>query len=82
MSNLDDAGTSVRLQATCVFILRAGRKMKESPMYDNRPGTGESGQTTAEYAVMMTVISVGIITALSVMSGTVATLLTSAAAAL
>lgn len=51
-------------------------------MFDNRPDTGESGQTTAEYAVMMTVISVGIITALSVMSGTVATLLTSAAAAL
>jgi len=51
-------------------------------MYDNRRATGESGQTSAEYAVMMTVISVGIITALSVMSGAVATLVTSAATAL
>jgi Flp pilus assembly pilin Flp len=51
-------------------------------MYDNRRASGESGQTSAEYAVMMTVISVGIITALSVMSGTVATLVTSAATAL
>ena len=42
----------------------------------------ESGQTTAEYAIMLTVISVGIITVLALLDSALATLLTSVSAAL
>ncbi len=42
----------------------------------------ESGQTTAEYAIMLTVISVGIITVLALLDSALATLLMSASAAL
>jgi len=40
-----------------------------------QPGTGQSGQTMAEYAVVLGVITIAVVATLTLLSGTISTVL-------